>query len=122
MADNYIEKRMEELRSGSSSPANTVMNFDTVVARMADAAAVDPSYRLHSLQFQALTTALHRAGLDSVSAVLADNTVVLSADDAFLLGRATELLMLKAASMGLASEILHPTSSLSITLLIGKKA
>lgn len=77
MADNYIEKRMEELRSGAASPSYSPRNLDALLAaaakwvtnetavesaseaeskttREAAAAGNDPALKVHPLQLEAI--------------------------------------------------------------------
>lgn len=73
MADNYIEKRMEELRSGAASPSYSPRNLDALLAAAARSAAIgtaveparetanelaanvtDPALKVHPLQLEAI--------------------------------------------------------------------
>lgn len=55
MADNYIEKRMAELRDGSSSTMRSSgPSLDELLVRNRSCRGFDPSYRVHRLQLEAM--------------------------------------------------------------------
>lgn len=55
MADNYLEKRMEELRSGSAASSHrTTPSLDELLVRNRSCRGFDPSYRVHRLQLEAM--------------------------------------------------------------------
>lgn len=127
MADNYIEKRMEELRDGASRQA-MVKNLDSTVVKSAEKAVMDPDYKVHSLQLAAIMVTVKRADISDVEVSAADGAVIVSpstASDASAMinaGRVVQTVMLKASEMGLCAAIESVDAATGTTkLLIGRK-
>lgn len=129
MADNYIEKRMEELRSGAASQSQSqIRNLDSLVVRSAEKAVMDPEYKVHSLQLAAIMVSVKRADVPNVDVSTADGAVIVapsSASDAAAVinaGRVVQTVILKASEMGLCAAIENVDASTAATrVLIGRK-
>lgn len=121
MADNYIEKKMEELRSGNGSAAVSFNNFDAIVARSAGACTVDDSYRIHPLQIAAITAAVSRIALEDVKVeVVGENVITFTSTNAINAGRAAQTAILKAVSMGLHAHM-HDMKGSTAAIMIRKR-
>ena len=129
MADNYIEKRMEELRSGASSQSQAqIRNLDSLVVKSAEKAAMDPEYKVHSLQLAAIMVTVKRADISDVEVSAADGAVIVSPSDAsdaaamINAGRVVQTVILKANEMGLCAAVESIEAATGTTkLLIGRK-
>ncbi len=109
MADNYIEKRMEELRNGAGARSSrNILGIDALCARCAlyEASEVDEGYTVHRLQMDSIMNLLAKAAVAGVRAErTADAGIALVSDDILAAGRVLQLICLKAADMGLSSVI-----------------
>lgn len=107
MADNYLEKRMAELASGTSDTMVRFRNLDYLVVKAAkDAdAQCDPSYKVHRLQLASMANLLGRCALAGVTAEIGEGALLLKGGSVLALGEALMLLRLKAADIGLAARV-----------------
>lgn len=127
MADNYLERKMEEYRNGRPSASYTPKNLDALAASLRygvpsgsdDAGSFDPSYKVHPYQLQSIISIWNRcaisksAGLNLVPFNSDSNAcIIISPSDSdtpvsdLVLGMAAQMLMLKAAELGLTALIL----------------
>lgn len=106
MADNYIEKRMEELRGGAGPrPSRVIQGIDALCVRCAsyEGAEPDESYKVHRLQVESILNVISKAEIAGVRAERAgDAGIALVSDDILAAGRVLQLVYLKAADMGLS--------------------
>lgn len=122
MADNYIEKRMEELREGGASSATVFNNIDAIIVRSASAFEEDTSYAVHQLQVASVIQAVSRAGLGEVRvSPMAPSCIAFDCDNAVSAGRAVQTAVLKAFSMGLAAEVMAEAGEHTAVVRIFKK-
>lgn len=107
MADNYLEKRMAELASGSQDTMARFRNLDYLVVKAAKdmTANSDPEYKVHRLQLATLANLLGRSAISGVVAEIGEESLLLKGDSVLALGEALMLLRLKAADMGLAAKV-----------------
>ena len=134
MADNYLEKRYSEVFGKDSgkkaSPGRP--SLDTLLARLNAPEGFDPSYKVHSLQLEAITTSARKAcnGDIELSYEAGDSfgTITVSAAGAanpqeaiFKLGAITQTIALKAAELGLKTEP-RLSPELNCIISVGKTA
>ncbi len=135
MADNYIEKRMAEIASGSAGTGGSTFRFnniDALTVRSAEAVEIDTDFKLHSLQMATIENIIGKAGIhgirtvreaDDVLAFAATETTVAQRNDTLLAaGRAMQMGILKAADMGLYAVPVVPADPSHIAAIrIGRK-
>ena len=126
MADNYLERRQEELRSGRTVWRKDNPPLETLLHRLgaAHGEPADPSYLVRQAQLDALGRAAGMAvaaGSDGAWAdalgLVSDEaaaTLSLQHDDPFLLGQAALAARLKAAELGLRTSIRRPDSRTAV--------
>lgn len=120
MADNYLEKKYEELKRGKPVVRRSTPSLDTLFKRLASAADIDLSYTVKQAQLDALVRSAGRLGDDCVF-----ETFETSANSAAIvriscpcgpwsLAQAVLAVRLKAAELGLDSSVeTVPPSELS---------
>ena len=123
MADNYLERRQEELRGAKTVWHKDNPALETLLHRL-DAgkdAPADPSYLVRQAQLDALERAARLAlGEDAALRVSSDEaaaTLSLQAGDPFLLGQAVLAARLKAAELGLRTSLSRPDGGTAMLLL-----
>lgn len=122
MADNYLEKRYDEVfgRGGRSSSVSVHPSLDTLARRVNEMTADIDAYPVNRVQAD-LVIAAGQSVADSVEIrFIADyNEIEVSGPSAFILGAVSEMMRLKAADLGLASRLTGISGS-SFRLLLGK--
>ena len=115
MADNYLEKRYEEVfRSGGGSASTGAHHpsLETLLGRVRGFdGEFEPGYPVHHLQLEAIVRAVE--GLPEAAGMRFETSEasisVSSEKDAFCLGRVLQTMLLKAADLGLAGGITTDT-------------
>lgn len=113
MADNYLEKKQEALRSGASVYVRNTPSLDTLIRRVAGPES-DPSYEIKQAQLDAMV----RSALLYTSDVefkAEGNSITFTGTGA---SQAAVIARLKAAELGIKSE--QKESSGAFTLLLYK--
>lgn len=113
MADNYLEKKQEALRSGASVYVRNTPSLDTLIRRVGGAAA-DPTYEVKQAQLDAMArSALLYSPETSVRTDADASSLTFSGEGA---AQAAVVARLKAAELGIKSE--QKESSGVFTLLL----
>ena len=113
MADNYLEKKYEELQHGRPVVRRSTPSLDTLVRRAADQRAGDAAYVVKQAQLDAMVRTAGMLGAD-VSFAADESTASIEASCAsprnmVALGEALLAIRLKAAELSLStSEELAP--------------
>lgn len=107
MADNYLEKRYEEVfgRQSGKLAGSGRPSLDALISRCVQAADFDSSYKVHRIQLDALVSAAERAGCGADLRLLVDeerSMVAVCGDSSLRAGMAVQIMALKAIEMGLA--------------------
>ena len=105
MADNYLEKKYEELQRGKTVVRRSTPSLDTLVRRMVEAHAQDGPYVVKQAQLDAMVrTAAMLGGAVSFAAEERTASIVASCpspDGIAALGKALLAIRLKAAELSL---------------------
>lgn len=134
MADNYLEKKYEELRQGRPVLRRSTPSLDSLLKRACEACVPDLSYVVKQAQLDAL---VRSAGLadGSLSFETSETTSesaasvrIISADGAFEAGQAALAVRLKAAELALDSAVVpcqaaeNSSGPFSVTVLVFRKS
>lgn len=122
MADNYLEKRYDEVfgRAGRNASAPARPSLDTLVRRVNEMSASIDAYPVSQVQTDLIISAGKSvAGSGDVHFTPDGNAIEVSGPSAFILGAVSEMMRLKAADLGLASS-LDAVSDSSFSLALGK--
>lgn len=119
MADNYLEKRYEQVYGCGSSPGSGLIrrpSLDSLFDRCSHSGGFCKDYAVHRLQLEAIAAAPARAGLcadGELSTVLLPSAAAIavcsasgeSVSSVFKAGRIIQTMVLKAAEMGLGTRV-----------------
>lgn len=107
MADNYLEKKFEDLRSGRQVIKRVNPSLDSLLSRIGSADAGSPSsYQIKKAQLDAVSTSVLRLQVPChISCDEAAASISLSCRDAFCLGRLCLAAELKAAELKFSTSI-----------------
>ena len=102
MADNYLEKKFEEYRSGTTVIRKANPSLETLLRRMVDSATTNPSYVVKQAQLDAVVRAAQLLELPvEFSSDEAAAEIRYSGGSALECGQALLAMRLKAAELGL---------------------
>ena len=105
MADNYLEKRSEELSRGKTVIRRSNPSLDSLLKSLGTKVS-DPSYVVKQAQLDALVRSAALLGTDAdFSSDEASATVSLECGDLFTAGQCLLALRLKAAELSLGSRL-----------------
>jgi len=130
MADNYLEKRYEEVFGKSNGKKVSVSkpSLDTLLARINAFQGFDPSYKVHPLQIEAIVSSAQKISHPGIifayeySDSIATVSISFPAEpDSILLGAIIQTISLKAAELGLRTEPRF-SPELHCSISIGKPA
>ena len=106
MADNYLDKRSEELSRGKTVIRRANPSLDSLLKSLDTREASDPSYVVKQAQLDALVRSAALLGTDAdFSSDEASATVSLECGDLFTAGQCLLALRLKAAELRLGSRL-----------------
>ena len=106
MADNYLEKRSEELSRGKTVIRRANPSLDSLLKSLDTREASDPSYVVKQAQLDALVRSASLLGADATFRTdEASATVSLECPDPLTAGECLLALRLKAAELKLGSRI-----------------
>lgn len=119
MADNYLEKREEELRRGKPSVRLANPSLDTLITRISGhTEATDTSYVVKEAQLEAITRSADRLrGECSLHMDEASASIQAHCREPFILGQKVLAMELKAAELKLSCRIEQNTSE-TVTLTL----
>lgn len=116
MADNYLEKKYEELRQGKPVVRRNTPSLDTLLRRVGETAEIDTAYIVKQAQLDALVRSAGLLGCDccfqtfETSANSPAYVRISCPDGPFNLGQAVMAVRLKAAELCLDS-LVEPVTS-----------
>lgn len=105
MADNYLEKKYEDLRNGRNIIKRVNPSLDSLLSRTAvSASASDPSYKVRKAQLDAMLGSAARLGYDCEARCdESKGELFISCKDSVCLGRLCLAAELKAAELKLST-------------------
>jgi len=133
MADNFLEKKMEEYRSRGSAPVRMTKSLEKLLRDSFAQGEKDTAYSVHPFQLQAICSVCSyvRAGklVPKIESGLdeQDGIVIVSlqiepseaVEAAFLAGELVQAMVLKAAEIGLKTSVLQANEKLGKVYSVG---
>lgn len=109
MADNYLEKKYEQLRQGRPVIRKVNPSLDSLLTAAASSAQEDPSYTVGAAQLKAAASSARRLGIEFSEAISGTEPAVMEIRCAgmFELGQVLTAFRLKLAELHLYAET-HP--------------
>ena len=108
MADNFLERRAEELKSGGQTVIRRVNpSLDTLLGRVHDKTVTDGAYLVRKAQLEAMIRSASMLGVPFKAEISDDQCTVRlePEDDMMLMGTVILAMQLKAAELGLKTEV-----------------
>ena len=108
MADNYLEKKFEQMREGHQTPHRQVKSLDTLLKCISDGVRPMGFAGEHSVkpaQVQAIIRSVSIAGFPDAVFKEGEACVEIGGLDSFDLGRAMQIILLKAAELRISVKI-----------------
>lgn len=105
MADNFLEKKYEDLRNGRQVIRKINASLDSLLSKSAESTQFEsPDYKVKKAQLEAIIASASRLGLEfSAQAFEKDSSICLSCKDDFILGQLCLAMRLKACELKLQS-------------------
>lgn len=116
MADNYLEKKFEQMREGRPAAHRQVKSLDTLLKSLSEGVRPQGFAEEHSVksaQLQAIIRSASLCGIPGVSFSEGDASIEVSGAEGFELGRIMQIILLKAAELGVSTKIIGKTAYFS---------